>query len=925
MDADLNHRRVDGFPSPSGGPQNRSPQATLDAFWKQLLSARPGAVEASLPERLHDYILPLSTFVTPFDPRDEVYRNRPDGGGCPEPGSYEAAAEACRMDVARTVRECRRVNDKFTDMDFDIGSDLAGGHRGIYLFGLQDTEPLYTIKEHTPQQWLDLIEKVQNSGLIRWNKPPGSVHRVPWIFRKVQLGKDDRFAEPTGTGSSLQNSRQKEARTGELGHDGEVRQFATFLASAFTNTDVTQGRIGDCWWLSGVAAVCSKPELLERICVARNVECGVYGFVFYRDGEWVHTLVDDQLYISEKDWDDVKPGYHDPSGKQKTKYRRCRQSGSEALYFGKCADDSQFWLPLLEKAYAKLHGDYEAIHGGWAGEAMEDLTGGNSVCIDTSSVCDKEALWQQLSLPHSDYLFAANSLRPTSEPARLGTVRQTTGLAPSHTYTILATTEERNEDGHGTTRLVKLRNPWGARDARAQGTWDGAWSDGSKEWTAYWINKLGRTFGDDASGVSNRWVSVRVPWIDAYLKTTFTFTLTQPRSVVLALSQLDARYYQGLEGRYRFGLDFLVRNVDQGANVYVVRANGSGKASGYRSVSVEINDLPAGTYEVFPKVTAYGLGIDNHYISTEEAIRIYDYAQQKAENYGDHVRAADAFATFEAVQQQAAGHNRQHGAIAPGGRQAMMPVVQQPGPASAESEEGEDEDEEELMPRRDGRQPPIQRFPDPPNPQLEPKGNTMAPPLQIGAKRYDAWCTIGLRVHCQEKVEVAIGKFGDEPRVRQHSRRPRHERQDLLSIQEAVAQGSRSALADPELIRTPQQRIGTPEDAHEHNDEYEGNQQTNAATSKQQETLDRQPHAVTQGTGDDRPPLRKKKSMRNICMSCDLGAESSKGARQRTEEEYEKRHRCGRALDKFDWDSREIVCPGVQAGSDGNADLDLKA
>ena len=66
------------------------------------------------------------------------------------------------------------------------------------------------------------------------------------------------------------------------------------------------------------------------------------------------------------------------------------------------------------------------------------------------------------------------------------------GLYSAHAYAVLRVAEVNGK------RFVVLRNPWGRSE------WTGPWSDGSKEWTAEWLQalpKLGHTFGDDGQFV----------------------------------------------------------------------------------------------------------------------------------------------------------------------------------------------------------------------------------------------------------------------------------------------------------------------------------------------------------------------------------------------------------------------------------------
>ncbi|KAF1940561.1 cysteine proteinase [Clathrospora elynae] len=362
-----------------------------------------------------------------------------------------------------------------------------------------------------------------------------------------------------------------------------------------------------------------NPYLINKVCVERDEECGVYGFVFYRDGEWIWTVIDDNLYLRSSDFDTLGDRY-DPTNKMETKYKKNHQTGSEALYFASCADENETWLPLLEKAYAKVHGDYDAISGGWSGEAVEDLTGGVTSKILTDRVLSKERLWKELLQINKQFLFSASS------PGSYGDDSDARrGLALSHAYSVLKAVDAQGEDSKN-HRLVLIRNPWGKRANAAMGEWTGPWSDGSSEWTPYWMKKLDHKFGDDGLfwmsyedmlkrfdlldrtrlfdqdwTVVQRWTSVSVAWVTGYLNTKFSVEIKKAGPTVFVLCQLDDRYFRGLEGKYDFDLHFILQEKNCAAGDHIIRARGAW--FGNRSISAEI-DLEVGTYEVLPKIEA---------------------------------------------------------------------------------------------------------------------------------------------------------------------------------------------------------------------------------------------------------------------------------------------------------------------------------
>lgn len=125
-----------------------------------------------------------------------------------------------------------------------------------------------------------------------------------------------------------------------------------------------------------------------------------------------------------------------------------------------------------------------------------------------------------------------------------------------------------------------------------------------------------RLFRDPDWRSCQRWAGVEVPWKPQYNE-KFHIKLTKESPIVLVLSQLDIRYFRGLQGQYNFRLQFrLHEEGSPGAEDYIVRSHGNYLMD--RSVSVELPSMLPGNYVVFISVIGER---DNDIYSTEQVVK----------------------------------------------------------------------------------------------------------------------------------------------------------------------------------------------------------------------------------------------------------------------------------------------------------------
>ncbi|TDH68896.1 hypothetical protein CCR75_005387 [Bremia lactucae] len=159
-------------------------------------------------------------------------------------------------------------------------------------------------------------------------------------------------------------------------------------------------------------------------------------------------------------------------------YIPCSQYGKPV--FGSFTGSSgkfEIWSLLVEKAYAKLHGGYEAIVGGQEAYALQDLYGGVPSRYKLQERCaNEDVAWQTIS-----GALQAGSLVGCSNEEMA--VELPTGLRKTDAYGVMKLVELNYQGAH--TRLIQLRNSWGIGTHQQPEKWKGSWSNEDPKWLTF--------------------------------------------------------------------------------------------------------------------------------------------------------------------------------------------------------------------------------------------------------------------------------------------------------------------------------------------------------------------------------------------------------------------------------------------------------
>jgi hypothetical protein len=235
----------------------------------------------------------------------------------------------------------------------------------------------------------------------------------------------------------------------------DVTDTPKFFVKTPHRRDPGQGDLSDCWFVVAIANITLHRQIFERVVPLNqtfdkdNGYTGLFHFHFWQFGHWYDVVIDDYLPFNRH-----------------TQEPWCSWNRQEP---------NEFWVSLIEKAYAKLNGGYRNLIGGAPIEAFTDLTAGVEQRFKLNdSIKERKQFFHFLIDSSKHSCLMACSINPKLDGSDLEEIK-VNGLVVGHSYSITAARYLSYQQQ--LVRMIRLRNPW-ANEIE----WAGAWHDRDTRW-----------------------------------------------------------------------------------------------------------------------------------------------------------------------------------------------------------------------------------------------------------------------------------------------------------------------------------------------------------------------------------------------------------------------------------------------------------
>ena len=415
---------------------------------------------------------------------------------------------------------------------------------------------------------------------------------------------------------------QKEGRYSwaKLGDLFDANKLSVLKPNQKLSQDVVQGELGDCYFLSVLAAFAEEPNIINKLVDPKEKgNNGSFTSNVIIHGEPVKLVVDDTFPVANE---------------------------SKLAFAGLNEASGNIWPMVLEKAWAKCNRSYEDIIPGNSADAFEFLSPApyNTYYHNAET---RPTLFETITEANKKGYVVLADITETAS-TNLETLSKL-GLITNHAYTVISSAVLKKSNG-AEIKLLKMKNIWGTNE------WVGDWSDNSSKWTQEFKKEVGLEPKQD--GIF--WISYE-DYLQFYTTThicklhpNYDYTtqkiksskenneplnltkvvVKQPGHGYFIVNQKNTRIYRNLKDpEYENPYCNMVVFKDDNKNGYTFVGSDSGK---HDRLYVECENLVPGTYYIavtFP-VPNPGFSLQQNFenIDFDINFRVGVYSSQKQLN-----------------------------------------------------------------------------------------------------------------------------------------------------------------------------------------------------------------------------------------------------------------------------------------------------